>query len=626
MPIKPNQIQAQDVQQTVQNIRQGQVRPADFQPLWRDPDTEYQITTDTEQTLYEQPETELPTFDDANIQMWQILWAPEPQAPEAQGEEFTMSNNYPYITRSSEENITKVIIESNPWRDMEWYEDEIEQFISSTYSKQKEQRQMETGQVDKPKKGFFDRVGGAIKRAASNIKERAIAFEEQRAKAVEEEGIVGGLKTAASLPWEAVQYAGDVAGWMLGVAWETFLQFVPDEVEQFVSNQAASVIQNFAESNPETASAIIEGLQYWTGTWNELKKQYPEGTDTIESVIKVADVVALWQIGNLARWLKSFIKRAPKEAIAEWAEAVTKAAETAPTGVSKKLQDFVAWGDAQQLITKGINPRISTLTKGKSSKKAFENISEASKSVASRAETIPTDAESHAKAWKEAMDSTWKDIEAAAEWVDTKINGIKIAESIDDYLAKNPAIKTASPNDYKAILEVRDNLAKAWDESISFWENYKQIANAKTQNVFGEADVSNTVKGAYKKVSAEIGKEFDEILSEVPGEFGDLKTEYGRLSSLYDDVWKTAIVTARKRGLPLEEAYSRLEWVGDILGAVGGVFGWKNPLAWLSQGLWKIALWKQLAKLKDADYLIKTWYEKLLQENPGLRAVGTIQQ
>ena len=33
MPIKPNQIQAQDVQQTVQNIRQGQVRPADFQPL-----------------------------------------------------------------------------------------------------------------------------------------------------------------------------------------------------------------------------------------------------------------------------------------------------------------------------------------------------------------------------------------------------------------------------------------------------------------------------------------------------------------------------------------------------------------------------------------------------------------
>ena len=59
---------------------------------------------------------------------------------------------------------------------------------------------METGQVDKPKKGFFDRVGGAIKRAASNIKERAIAFEEQRAKAVEEEGIVGGLKTAASLP------------------------------------------------------------------------------------------------------------------------------------------------------------------------------------------------------------------------------------------------------------------------------------------------------------------------------------------------------------------------------------------------------------------------------------------
>lgn len=77
--------------------------------------------------------------------------------------------------------------------------------------------------------------------------------------------------------------------------------------------------------------------------------------------------------------------------------------------------------------------------------------------------------------------------------------------------------------------------------------------------MFGEADVSNTVKGAYKKVSAEIGKEFDEILSEVPGEFGDLKREYGRLSSLYDDVWKTAIVTARKRGLPLEEAYSRLE-------------------------------------------------------------------
>jgi hypothetical protein len=115
-----------------------------------------------------------------------------------------------------------------------------------------------------------------------------------------------------------------------------------------------------------------------------------------------------------------------------------------------------------------------------------------------------------------------------------------------------------------------------------------------------------------KKVTRAIWEVEDSTLAKIPWEFSNLKKEFGALKATYEDILKSDLKAQKAKGMDIMESYSRIEWIWDILWGTLSMF--TRGTEWLKDVVkwsWKIFMWKVLKKMKDADFLIKEWFESL---------------
>lgn len=302
-----------------------------------------------------------------------------------------------------------------------------------------------------------------------------------------------------------------------------------------------------------------------------------------------------WQIDPKEVWLWALFE----VVIPAWAE------------IAKETRQLLKWWKPEKMLLQAMNPRYNTLSRGKNVKEILNKAKRADEIIVEQW-LIPKNTSERVLAHKTAMENVRNQIESKMEgvkWIKT-IDFNQVAKSMKDYVTKNPALKDQNPTEYQKVLDLIDIQKKLWNKSVVYGENVNQIWNS-TINNWGDQKVSDFVMNAMKAWKKSLTDQMDEVLSRVPWEFSNLKKDYWALSSTYQDVIKSDIQNLRKKWLWLTETYSRIEWLWDIIWSLGWIIWWNNPIPWLAKWAAKLAIWKQLQKLRDPDYLIEAWFKVL---------------
>lgn len=220
----------------------------------------------------------------------------------------------------------------------------------------------------------------------------------------------------------------------------------------------------------------------------------------------------------------------------------------------------------------------------------------------------PTNIREYADAIYETKKKVWNLIQSklntgqlAGQEIDLTEIAIKILDRADD-----AALLRTNPKAAKQLVEIAENLVKNGDTvDILTAERIKQFLNAELSDAFGTFDLSQQAKEAKKLITKEIGNQLDDKLADLPNDFRALKTEYGSLSSIEDDVLKRAIVFERQNPEGLADILTKTQAAAEI--AFGST---KSRL----QGIARLTIAKKLKEANDVNNLIKKAFENLFNK------------
>ena len=344
---------------------------------------------------------------------------------------------------------------------------------------------------------------------------------------------------------------------------------------------------------------IGKWIKYWTA-WYKWAKYW-------EWALSKADKL---------KWVKPWFVWAVKKSI--WRDI--KWVISAPWKIIDKWTEKIAWkilwsSSWKKELFKATSPSYQTLWKDKNIANIWKNIEKADETVL-KYWYKPTNTETRATAFKGSMKKVWKQVEEARWQATTKVNASKFADTIDDEIARR--IKSweylpVDDADTKVLKWLSDYYRKLWEVDVPTLWGMRSKINAETWWKMGN-DYGDMYNSVMKKVWSEIRNTENSILWGIKwGKFKDLMLEYKALAETYPDILKANIKNMRAKGWSLEESLSRISWAGDILHWAGEVFTkWWKEWFWKIIGwVWKVALWKVYWKLKDVDFLIKEWYNKL---------------
>ena len=276
---------------------------------------------------------------------------------------------------------------------------------------------------------------------------------------------------------------------------------------------------------------------------------------------------------------------------------------------------------AQDKLYKAQEPRMNTLTSKKDLSKRRANSDRANQLIVENG-YVPTNTTERVEAHQATLNKLWNQVKEQVnqgEWI--TVDQTPIIEALRNYIEEKKSLNIAAiESDITALEKELASLERAQQEGttdLPTLENKKQVYNDLI-NWKGQ-EASEVYKAWLKLLTSEIGKIEDNMLSEIPWEFSNLKRDVWALIDAYDDVFKADMKNQRSRGMWLTEAYSRIEWVGDIIEWALGIFKgeWGKVLKWL----WKVALGKSLAKARDVDFLVQQGFKELasqIQKNQGL--------
>lgn len=167
------------------------------------------------------------------------------------------------------------------------------------------------------KPSFLQQIGSSLKKRGSAIAENIKWFEASRAQAVQEEGLLWGIKKSWEVPREAVQVLWDVAGAGWDILWAWMMEIV-DMLPRFVKEGAKDVGR--ALIRQPAVQEWIRQISQWMSKYQAWAQENPETAKTLESVYNIAELAT-----NI-KWGKLITKGAGQ------------AAKVAATGVQKTWQ------------------------------------------------------------------------------------------------------------------------------------------------------------------------------------------------------------------------------------------------------------------------------------------------
>jgi len=425
--------------------------------------------------------------------------------------------------------------------------------------------------------------------------------------------------------WSLQSFFSPVS-WVLWETLETWIEKIPQWFKDYIGKKANPTIQdakNWYNSQTPSQKRDLDNIWVWVellanfiwagavSKWTKAIKQVSPIAKTQDFIAKtIANKTALNQVKKISKEVPETIKQLPKKSV----EIVKKTEDVIDTWVEKLATKMLWSSDWTKELFKATSPSYNTLSKNKDITKIIDNAKKADEVVV-KYWFKPTNTSERVLAYEKTMKNLWSDIEKTRWWVKTKFDAKTIAKTIDEEIEKmsiwwvvNPALK----KDITALKSQADYFRKIWKIDIPTLWIQRTLINT-TIDWGKTTEFWNTFSNVMKKVSSQIRNVEDDIISKAwKWKVWDKLKEYWAVRSIYDDIVKQDIKALRAKWVAIDESFGRISWVSEAIWWIAQLF--TNPkqalptiVSWWS----KLLLWKTAWKLKDTDFLIKTWYDKL---------------
>lgn len=483
-------------------------------------------------------------------------------------------------------------------------------------------------------------------------------------------------KMYANIPWSAVKTVTAITRAMTNpldtLSWLTTLLFTEQWHEALKARYGSwEAIAKTMEQDPVWLASDMLAVAEWGAwlakwgvklgklwtKWASLATYVLWAEKTSEWLLKIANRLERleWKIGWFKTmageasdmWMRKFIYweelpnwvrkwwliNALEQRASEWDSLTNKAAwylaktqqplKTAWEVVRKtKEAGWVTWRIAQKItgsataedkLFQAASPNINRLTRWVDYKNKRANMDLANKAII-EAWYTPKNTAERVVAHLETLNKRWKEFTDKVKWkADVDVSSERLAKVLEDHI--NAAWKNITENQRSDINALQKEIKSLkWREKFNMidLEDYKENINADTRNKTQTAKSDIYIRW-MKKLSEEIGKIQNEILSNAPDEVKNLKRTIGALLDTKDDVIKANVKNLKKKEWGwLVESYSRIQWVADIVGwGLSILSRWWEWVKDVAKWVGKVVLWKALWKAKDVDWLTKQWFEWL---------------
>lgn len=389
-----------------------------------------------------------------------------------------------------------------------------------------------------------------------------------------------------------LQNVGEVAGG-IGDAASRVLELV---YKTGVTNENQDKVKAAANEflTTDTGKAAVDALKGGIEAWDGFKQSNPTEAKNMEAVMNILTAIPAGKGLGIAGSAAKEAKNIAGDTVRLAGTALKAGDNGIASTIAKESKD----------VTRAIKPALST----RRDKRAFSKTLETANQRIIDDGHQPTDLQSYADSLRDSKKKVWGEVETALKSVgdDTKVDLIPIATALRD-MAKSPAMLRADPKAAAKVKSLALNLVKNGKKiSVQDAEDLKQFINAELSGTFGKFNLSDTEINSKKLVTDLIGKQLDEKLSKVPGEFSNLKSTYGALKQTEDDVLKRLIVHGRQNPESLVDSMAKISGVGNIIESIANVqFG--SAL----KGVAQMAVGKIQKNANDADLIIKKAFEAM---------------
>lgn len=427
--------------------------------------------------------------------------------------------------------------------------------------------------VEAPKEqGFLSTLGKEIPELAGKVLDRfSNAYSD-----------VQGDMTKGNLPTLTGRAGLRAAGAIGGSINDAFTSLIevgysalPKETKEVLKDTALTVAKS--DVGQAGLSAFAKGAE----EWQQYKAENPERAKDIEDV---ANVLAAIPAGKILGKVKGETKAVTKDTL----QVLGRSNETKATTE----------------VFKAIKPSI---TVGRNLSTAKETVGKANKAIIDLGIKAPTNVREYTTALTEAKQRVWQQIETKLSGAGTtKVDIGTIADRVKQ-MADDPNLLRIDQRAASKLANIARSLESQGREmSVADAESLKQYINSELKGAFGKFNLSNAEQNAKKMITAEIGKQLDDILSSVPNEFSDMKKLYGAVRQTEEDALKRLVVFERQNPQGLIESYSKISGVGNIIKGVATL----NPSE-VVKGASEVIMGQVQRRANDADTLIKKAFERL---------------
>lgn len=374
----------------------------------------------------------------------------------------------------------------------------------------------------------------------------------------------------------------------LKASWEEWLEEI---VQQFVQNVAVKTVNENQDLFQWLSQAFEWGfynpmnlLVWWSNIVSGVKNSW--GMSNINTQTNT-------NTQNNNSWIRQWIL----DRMTDWG--------------AQKITGTVS---AQDKLYKAQEPRMNVLSNKKNLENRRVNSDRANQLIIENG-YVPTNTTERLNAHQATLNKLWGQVmDQVNQWEWVTVDQTPMIDALSEYINSKKKLGVAwIESDIRALeaeLESLQKMQEEWTTDLPTLEAKKQVYNDLID--WKEQEASEVYKWGIKLLTQEIGKIEDNILSEIPWEFANLKKDVWALLDTYEDVFKADMKNQRSKGMWLTETYSRIEWIGDTLGGIFQLFKW--DVSWVAKWLWKLALGKSLAKAKDVDFLIEQWFKELANQ------------
>lgn len=123
---------------------------------------------------------------------------------------------------------------------------------------------------------------------------------------------------------------------------------------------------------------------------------------------------------------------------------------------------------------------------------------------------------------------------------------------------------------------------------------------------------SETTKRGYQILVGDIRNALDESISQIPGQFKEIKKAYGSLRNVYGDIIKREIVYNRQNPNGLVESIGAIAWAWEVVGGVGKILTGRvgEGFSQIGKGVTSNAVGNFITHKNNPNTIIKKIFEK----------------